>query len=93
MSLRVALGAQAKQLLVAALGRMMVLLGVGSLLGIALGVAASKVLAVIVYHASAQDPVVLVAVAMTMASAGLLSVAGPVRRALRADPATILREQ
>jgi predicted permease len=93
MSLRVALGAQAKQLLAAALGRMMVLLGVGSLIGIALGVAASKVLAVIVYHASAQDPVVLVAVAMTMASAGLLSVAGPVRRALRADPAAILREQ
>jgi ABC-type antimicrobial peptide transport system permease subunit len=36
---------------------------------------------------------VLVAVAFTMLLAGSLSVAGPVRRALRIDPANLLREQ
>ena len=93
MSIRVALGAQAKQILAAALGRMLVLLGSGSLIGIVLGLAASRVLSAIVYQASAQDPFVLTAVAFTTVLTGSLSVAGPVRRALRADPATLLREQ
>jgi ABC-type antimicrobial peptide transport system permease subunit len=93
LSLRVALGAQAKQILSTALGRMLILLGSGSVIGMGLGVAASRVLSAIVYHASALDPVVLAAVAFTMVLTGLLSVAGPVRRALHVDPAKLLREQ
>jgi predicted permease len=93
LSLRVALGAQAKQILSAALGRMLILLGSGSIAGIVLGVAASRLLAAIVYHASAQDPFVLASVAFTMVLTGSLSVAGPVRRALHIDPAKLLREQ
>jgi ABC-type antimicrobial peptide transport system permease subunit len=93
LSIRVALGAQAKEVLSAALGRMVTLLVCGSLIGIALGAAASRLLAAVVYQASAQDPLVLVAVALTMFLTGLLSVAGPVRRALGVDPARLLREQ
>jgi predicted permease len=93
LSIRVALGGQAKQILAAALGRMLILLASGSVVGMVLGVAASRVLSAIVYHASAQDPFVLVAVALTMVLTGSLSVAGPVRRALRLDPAKLLREQ
>ena len=76
-----------------ALGRMLIVLGIGSLAGITLGVAASRLLAVIVYQASAQDPLVLAAVAFTTLLTGLISVAGPVRRVLHVDPATLLREQ
>ncbi len=93
LSIRVALGAQAKQILSAALGRMLILLGSGSAIGIVLGVAASRVLSAIVYQASAQDPFVLSAVALTVLLTGALSVAGPVRRVLDADPVTLLREQ
>ena len=93
LSIRVALGGQAKQILSAALGRMLILLASGSLVGIALGIAASRVLSAIVYHASAQDPFVLISVALTMVVTGSLSVAGPVRRALHIDPAKLLREQ
>ena len=93
LSIRVALGAQAKQILSTALGRMLILLTCGSLVGILLGAAASRLLAAIVYQASAQDPVVLAAVALTMFLTGLLSVAGPVRRALHVDPARLLRDQ
>jgi ABC-type antimicrobial peptide transport system permease subunit len=93
LSIRVALGAQAKQILSAALGRMLILLGTGSVVGMVLGVAASRLLSAIVYHASAQDPVVLASVAFTMVLTGSLSVAGPVRRALHIDPAKLLREQ
>jgi predicted permease len=93
LSIRVALGAQAKQILSAALGRMLILLGSGSAVGIVLGLAASRLLSAIVYQASARDPFVLAAVALTTVLTGSLSVAGPVRRVLHADPATLLREQ
>ena len=93
LSIRVALGAQARQVLAAALGRMLVLLASGSLIGLLLGVAASRVLASIVFEATAQDPWVLTAVALTILLSGLLAVAGPVRRALHIDPANVLREQ
>jgi ABC-type antimicrobial peptide transport system permease subunit len=58
-----------------------------------LGVAASRVLSAIVYQATAQDPFVLAAVVFTTVLTGSLAVAGPVRRALRIDPANVLREQ
>ena len=93
LSIRVALGAQAKQILSAALGRMLILLGSGSVVGIVLGVAASRLLSAIVYQASAQDPFVLASVAFTTVLTGSLSVAGPVRRVLHVDPANLLREQ
>ena len=93
LSIRVALGAQARQVLAAALGRMLVLLAGGSIVGLLLGVAASRVLSQIVFQATAQDPVVLTAVAFTILLSGMFAVAGPVRRALRVDPANVLREQ
>lgn len=93
LSIRVALGAQVKQILSAALGRMLMLLAGGCVVGMLLGVAASRVLSAIVYQASAQDPFVLASVAFTLLLTGSLSVAGPVRRALHIDPANLLREQ
>jgi predicted permease len=93
LGIRVALGARAKQILSAALGRLLILLASGSVLGIVLGVATSRILSAIVYQASAQDPFVLAAVAFTMLLTASLSVAGPVRRALHVDPAKLLREQ
>ena len=93
LSIRVALGARAKQILSAALGRMLTLLATGSAVGMLLGIATSRVLSHIVYEASAQDPAVLSAVALTILLTGALSVAGPVRRALHINPANLLREQ
>ena len=93
LSIRVSLRAQAKQILSAAPGRMLILPASGSVVGILLDVAASRVLSAIVYQASAQHPFVRAAVAFTILLTGSLSVAGPVRRALRIDPANLLREQ
>ena len=76
LSIRVALGARGKQILWAALGRILILLVSGSVIGILLGFAASQVLSAIVYQASAQDPIVLGAVGLTVLLTGSLSVAG-----------------
>jgi ABC-type antimicrobial peptide transport system permease subunit len=88
----VALGAQGRQVLRAALGRTAVLLSVGSLFGLLLGFAATRLLAGIVYQATASDPLVIVAVVATMALLGVISSALPARRALRVDPMVLLRE-
>jgi predicted permease len=93
LSIRVELGARAKEILRAALGRMLILISVGSVVGIVMGAAGSRLLAAIVYQASAKDPLVLGAVVFTMAVTGALAVMGPVRRALQIDPAKLLREQ
>jgi predicted permease len=93
LGIRVALGAQNRDILRAALGRMVMLLGIGSLAGLGLGFAAGKVLASIVYQATASDPLVIFAVVATMVLVGMLSAAWPARRALHAEPAHLLRSE
>jgi predicted permease len=90
--IRVAVGAPRRAVLQAALGRISRILIVGSVAGILLGLAGSRVLAAIVYGASAFDPLVLLAVCCTMLLVGLLSVALPARRAMLVEPAILLRE-
>ena len=93
LSIRVALGAQARANLVGRARSHVDPALAGSVAGILLGVAASRVLSAIVFQATAQDPIVLTAVALTILLTGALSVAGPVRRALHVDPANVLRDQ
>jgi ABC-type antimicrobial peptide transport system permease subunit len=62
LGIRMALGAQSKEVLQAALGRAVKLLAFGSLAGVVLGLLATKVLAFIVYQATPRDPLVLAGV-------------------------------
>lgn len=93
LGIRVALGAQRKEVLYAALGRALKLLAFGSTLGLLLGLLASRVLAFIVYEATPRDPVVLAGVILAMGLLGLLATWIPARRALSVDPAILLREE
>ena len=93
LGIRVALGAQRKEVLRAALGRAFKLLAFGSGAGLVLGLLASRVLALIVYEATPRDPVVLAGVVLSMALPGLLATWIPARRALSVDPVILLREE
>ena len=93
LGIRVALGAQRKQVLKAALGRAFKLLAFGSAAGLLLGLMASQVLAFVVYQATPRDPLVLAAVVVAMALLGLLATWIPARRALSVDPMILLREE
>jgi predicted permease len=93
LGIRVALGAQRKEVLQAALGRAFKLLAFGSAAGLLLGILASRVLAFIVYSATPRDPLVLTGVVLAMAFLGLLATWIPARRALSVDPAILLREE
>ncbi len=93
LGIRMALGAQRKEVLQASLGRAFKLLAFGSAAGLALGVLAARVLASIVYQATPRDPLVLAGVVLTMALLGLLATWIPAQRALSLDPVTLLREE
>jgi ABC-type antimicrobial peptide transport system permease subunit len=89
----VALGAQRKQVLRAAMGRTVILLGLGSVAGLGLGVLGSKVLANIVYKATVYDPAVIAGALALMLTIGALAALVPAQRAVRVDPAVLLREE
>ena len=93
LGIRMALGAQQKEILQAALGRALKLLAFGSVAGLLLGILASRVLASIVYQATPRDPLVLGGVVLSMASLGLLATWIPAQRALSIDPAMLMREE
>jgi ABC-type antimicrobial peptide transport system permease subunit len=93
LGIRMALGAQRKEVLQAALGRPLKLLALGSVAGLLLGILAARVLAFIVYQATPRDPLVLAGVLIAMLLLGLLATWIPAQRALAIDPATLLREE
>jgi predicted permease len=93
LGIRVALGAQRKQVLYAALGRAFQLLAWGSTAGLFLGLLASRVLAFVVYQATPRDPLVLAGVVVAMALLGLVATWIPAQRALSVDPMILLREE
>jgi ABC-type antimicrobial peptide transport system permease subunit len=92
LGIRIALGAQRKEVLHAALGRAFKLLAIGSAVGLALGLLATRVLAYIVYQATPRDPLVLAGVLVAMALLGLVATWIPAQRALSVNPLILLRE-
>jgi predicted permease len=93
LGIRMALGAQRKEVLQAALGRALKLLAFGSAAGLLLGILASRVLGAIVYQATPRDPLVLGGVVVAMALLGLFATWIPAQRALSVNPALLLHEE
>ena len=93
LGIRLALGAQRKEVLEAALGRAFRLLAFGSAAGLLLGILASRVLASVVYLTTPRDPLVLAGAVLTMSLVGLLATWIPARRALSIEPSMLMREE
>jgi ABC-type antimicrobial peptide transport system permease subunit len=93
LGIRIALGAQRKEVLQAALGRPLKLLAIGSAAGLILGLLATRVLAYIVYQATPRDPLVLAGVVLAMLLLGIVATWIPAQRALSVDPLILLREE
>jgi predicted permease len=93
LGIRIALGADQRQVLGSALGRTFRLLAIGSIAGMILGVLATRLLSSIVYQATPKDPVILGGVIITMLCVGVVAALVPARRALSVDPMILLREE
>jgi len=93
LGIRIALGADQRKLISAALGRTFRLLAIGSAAGLILGVLATRVLSSIVYQATPKDPLILGGVILTMLCVGIVAALIPARRALAVDPMILLRDE
>jgi predicted permease len=93
IGIRLALGASRASVFAGVLCRAVMLTGVGSVLGVAAAIAASRLLASLLFETKPTDPATYVwVIAGTMALAVLAGVA-PARRAMRVDPMTALRNE
>jgi hypothetical protein len=93
LGIRVALGARARHVMITAVGRPILLLALGSLIGLLSSIFASRLLGQIVYQANPQDPIVVVGAILTMVLLGAAASAIPASRALAVDPSKLLREE
>ena len=93
LGIRVALGARTKHVISAAVGRPIVLLGIGSLIGLVWGILATPLLGQIVYQANPRDPLVVMGAVLAMALLGIAASTLPALRALGVDPSKLMREE
>jgi putative ABC transport system permease protein len=91
IGIRMALGAGGRDVLKLVLRHGLLLIGVGTLLGVAASLALTRVLASFVWGITATDPLTFVAVTLVLVGAGLAACYVPARRAVRIDPMVALR--
>jgi putative ABC transport system permease protein len=91
LGLRMALGADAGATLRLVMGRSMVLILGGTVIGLLASVAATRVIAGLLYAVGPLDPIVFISVSALLAGAGAVATLIPARRATRVDPIIALR--
>lgn len=69
------------------------LVGLGVLLGVAVALAAGKLVASLLYGLTARDPLTLTTAPLVLLLVGMAATLPAVRRAARVDPVVMLREE
>ena len=91
IGIRIALGANQRDVLRLILIEGLTLVGVGILCGLLASLAATRVMATVLYNVSANDPTTFASVALLLAGVALVACYVPARRAMKVDPMVALR--
>ena len=91
IGMRMALGADVRAILKLVLRGGMVQLAMGMALGLAAGLAVCRLMRILLYSVSPNDPVTFVSVAVSLGVVGFVAILFPARRASRLDPVKALR--
>jgi len=90
MGIRIALGAKGEQLVGLIMKKGAIRLAVGLAIGFGIGLGMSGALRTLLYHVQPRDPMVLIAVPVALAAAGLAANFIPARRVTKIDPVVAL---
>jgi len=93
LGIRMALGAQMRDIVRLILKRGVALVATGLGLGLAAAWLMTRLMVPLLYQVSATDPLVFVSVALSLVPVALLACYLPARRATKLDPLVVLREE
>ena len=93
VGIRMALGALPRDVVRMVFGQGLVQIGIGMAAGLAFAALLAQVLGVVLFQVQPRDPAIFGAVAVVLASAGLLACLVPALRATAVDPLTALRSE
>jgi putative ABC transport system permease protein len=91
LGIRMALGAQTRDVLLLVLKQGMVLAAGGAVLGVGLALLLGRLISTLLFGVSGRDPLTLAGVSVTLTVVALLACYIPARRAARVDPLVALR--
>jgi ABC-type antimicrobial peptide transport system permease subunit len=93
IGVRMALGADLRAIVQLVLGRGIIQLALGLVLGLAAALAVCRLMTGFLYMVSPSDPTTFASVALTLIATGLTATWLPARRAARLDPVKALRDE
>ena len=93
IGIRIALGANQRDILKLIVGQGTVLTAIGAAIGLALALAATQLLKSLLFGISATDPLTFVSVVSVLVGVALLASYVPARRAMKVDPLIALRHE
>jgi ABC-type antimicrobial peptide transport system permease subunit len=90
--IRIALGQHPRLVIRQVVGRGAALVGLGSAVGLALALGASRLLVSLLYGVQPTDPLAMAGAIAVLLAVGMLAAFVPARRASLTDPAVVLRQ-
>jgi putative ABC transport system permease protein len=93
IGVRIALGANSKEIIKLIVGQGALLVGIGVVIGLGVAALGTRLLANLLFGVSALDPVTFVGVTALLAATAFLACYLPARRATKVDPMVALRQE